>query len=182
LDLVVTALVGFGGVIVGAALTGLIDLWRQLLDGRAAARIVRLEIQANVNRAVQSIDVGRADFRLADDAWKDLRVKLAPLVPDVVLNHISVGYVGIFIVEDWIRRLNQKPEEARANVRQWSEQMIIDSSFLIQLERRSRAAQMLDLLLGRPTFPTPNSGESRVEDELEEHKKKIFKQFEGDPQ
>jgi len=177
-DVAVTGLVAFGGVLIGGALTGLIELWRQLLEGRAAARIVRMEIQENVNRAVLSVTHTQTGIKLKDDGWRDLRVKLAPLLPEEVLLHLASGYGAIFIAEDWITKITSKETAAKAEIKQWADNMMLDSGFLLQLERRSRPAQMCDLLFGRPTFPTPKHGEPNMKNELAEKKKQLFEMFE----
>ena len=177
MDIVVTGLVAFGGVLVGGALTGLIELWRQLLEGRAAARIIRMEIQDNANRCIQSIAHSRPDIRLKDDAWRDLRAKLAPLLPELVLQDLASGYGAMFIAEDWISKVQLKRDEAKAQVQQWVDSMMVHSSFLLQLEKRSRIPQMVDLLLGRPTFPTPGGGEQATRQLLEEKRRKLSELF-----
>jgi len=177
-EVVVTGLVGLGGVMVGVALTGVIDLWRQLLDGRAAARIIRMEINENANRAVLSATHSHPGIRMRDDAWRDLRVKLAPLLPNAVLHHLATGYGAIFIVEDWVSKIQQKGDEAKAQIRQWAEAMMLDSSFLSQLEKRSRLTQMMDLLRGMPTFPPPVKGERPTKEQFAELRDKLFGQNE----
>ena len=180
MNLVITALVGFGGVLIGGALAGLIELWRQLLEGRAAARILRLEIQENVNRAGLSVTHLHSGIRLKYDAWRDVRVKVAPLLPEVVLGHLATGYGALFIVEDWISKIQQKQSQAKAEIWHWAEDMMLDSAFLLQLQRRSRIAQMVDLLLGKPTFPTPARGAPGMEEQLAERKKKLMERFRGE--
>lgn len=177
MDILLTGLVGLTGVLVGGALTGVMDLWRQLIDGKSAARIIRMEIQENVNRAVQAINRSRPDIRLRDDGWKDLRVKLVPLLPDEVLLQMSSTYGAIFIVEEWISKIQQKPQEANTQIRQWIDNATLHAGFLIQLSRRSRVPQMVDLLLGKPTFPPPGKGERPAEERLAEMKKKLFEVY-----
>ena len=166
------------GVLVGAGLTAVLDLWRQVLSGRAAARIVRLEIHENINRCVQSVANRHPGIKLANEAWRDLRVQLAPLLPDEAVLDISIGYGALFIVEDWISKIQQKYDEAKGQIQQWSERMIIHVALLKQLENRSRLAQMADLLRGRPTFPPPRKGEKPSEEQLEEMKQKLFEAME----
>jgi len=179
LDLVVTGLVGFGGVLIGGVLAGLIELWRQLLEGRAAARILRMEINENVNRAIQSVAYVRSDIALKDDAWKDLRAKVVPLLPEEFLLQLSTSYDMMFIVRNWIDKaaLKQERDEAIAQVKEWTENMMWHATFLIQLRQRRRIAQLVDLLLGRPTFPRPAKGEPGMEKQLAERKKKIMEMF-----
>lgn len=166
------------GVLVGAGLTGVLDLWRQVLSGRAAARIVRLEIQENINRCLLSMASRHPGIKLGNEAWRDLRVQLAPLLPDEAVLHISIGYGALFIVEDWITKIQLKYEEAREQIQQWSEQMIIHVALLKQLETRSRLAQMADLIRGRPTFPPRRKGEKPSEEQLAEMKQKLFEAME----
>jgi len=162
------------GVLVGGLLTATLDLWRQVLSGRAAARVVRLEIHENINRCVQSVASQHPGIKLTDEAWRDLRVQLVPLLPDDAVLDISIGYGALFIVEDWISKIQQKHAEAKEQIQQWSNRMIIHVALLKQLESRSRLAQMVDLLLGRPTFPPPRTGAKPAEEQLAEMKRKLF--------
>ena len=180
MDLVVTGLVGFGGVLIGGALAGLIELWRQLLEGRAAARIVRMEIQDNVNLAVLSVGHARSDVaRFKDNAWRDLRVKLVPLLPEAALMHMGIYYGAVFIVEDWAAKASSGQSNAKGQVKEWIDEIMLDAALLKQLQGRSRLAQMVDLLLGRATFPTPAKGEPGMAKRLADRKKKVMDIFDG---
>ncbi len=179
MDLVVTGLVGFGGVLIGGALAGLIELWRQLLEGRAAARILRMEIQGNVTRATLSVAHSRSDIVLKDDAWKDLRVKVVPLLPEEFLLHLHTSYDGIFVVREHILEVDSDRSQAKTQVKDWTDSMLLHAAFLKQLQGRSRIAQLVDLLRGRPTFPPAVKGEIGMEEQLAERKKKLMEMFEG---
>ena len=180
LDLIVTGLVGLGGVLVGGALAGLIELWRQLLDGRAAARIVRMEIQDNVNLAVLSVGHARSDVaRFKDGAWRDLRVKLVPLLPEAALMHMGIYYGAVFIVEGWAAEASSGQSNAKVQIKEWIDEIMLDAALLKQVQGRSRLAQMADLLLGRATFPTPAKGQLGMDKQLADRKKKVMDIFEG---
>ncbi len=157
------------GVVIGAVLAGIVELWRQVLNGRAAARIVRMEIQENAVRCKLYIKAGPAEIertiqevKLLDDAWKDLRVQLAPMLTDEALVGISTRYGALFIVEYWMRQFQTNLGEARSQVKQWLDGALIDAALLKQVEARPRLAQFIDLLMGRATWPPPKSQADRV--------------------
>jgi hypothetical protein len=167
-------IIGFGGVLAGALLTGLVKTWGQVIDARSAASIIRMEIQDNMQRAVLAVTNSRTDIRLRDDAWKGHRLQLVPLLPREALHHLSVTYGAYWIMDDWIARCVEKPKEAKQEIETWFGNSGLDSGFLLRLCERSRLAQLFDVLLSRPTFPKPNKGEESAQEQLAELKAKAF--------
>jgi hypothetical protein len=153
LDIALPAIFGLLGVVVGVLLTGLLELWRQVLAFRAAARVIRYEIEDNVAKCIVSLERRRPDIALLDDAWKAHRLQIAPLMPRQVYRDIALTYTGLFIVAEWLRKVPIGFEEASREVKESVDCMVAHSRFLSSVERRSRIAQFLDALLARPTYP-----------------------------
>jgi hypothetical protein len=168
-------IIGFGGVLAGAVLTGLAQTWRHVVDSRSAAQIIRTEVQDNANRAALAIAHGRDDVRMRDDGWKGHRIQLIPLLPREVLLHMSVHYGACWIIDDWISRMATKPKEAKQQIDQWVEGALLDAAFLMQLGNRSRFAQMMDLILGRPTFPRGAKGKAGSKESFAEMREKVMR-------
>jgi len=173
-EAVVVAFVGFGGVLIGGLMTGVAQVWKQVVDSRSAAQIIRMELQDNVNRAALAVTHQRSDVRLHDDAWKGHRGQLVPLLPREVLLQMSTLNGACWIVDDWISRIAVKPKEAKAEIDQWVEGAALNATFLIQLTRRSRIAQMIEVILDRPTFPPAQKGKSAGKQSFAEMREKIM--------
>lgn len=161
-EIAVLCAVGFGGALLGALVggltTALLEFWKQVLAGQAAARVVQYEIQENVNRCVQAINSRHPGVRLVDEAWKAHRLQLAPLLPREVYMQLATSYGAIFIVDEWVRRIESRFDESRCEIEQWLKPMTRHAALLLQVQARKRSAQFIDALLGRPTFPPPRSG------------------------
>ena len=161
MDIALPAIFGLIGVAVGAGLTALLELWRQVLAFRAAARVIRYEINDNVEKCILAIEKRRPDMQLVDEAWKAHRLHLAPLLPQEVYMQMAASYGAVFIVHEWLQRIPGRFDDSSRQIKQWMDQMMIHSTLLLQVERRRRGAQFLDALLARPTFPPPVTGKGQ---------------------
>lgn len=153
MDTALPAIFGLAGVLVGALLTGLLDLSRQVLVFRAAARVIRYEIEDNAAKCIVAVERRRSHIALLDDAWRMHRLQLAPLIPQEVYRNMALTYTSLFIVGEWLRRLPADFDQASREIKEAVDEMAHHSRFLSRVERRSRAAQFLDALLARPTYP-----------------------------
>ena len=151
------------GVVIGSVLSGLLELWRQVLNGRAAARIIEREIDHNISRCITSIGLRNPDFHLLGDAWTDYRIQLAPLLHDETLSGLTSGYGSLFIIERWMNRIGEEYNKARSDMHEWMTDMVIHSGRLKHIEKRSRVAQFFDLLLRPSTLPQPVTSKRRQE-------------------
>jgi hypothetical protein len=151
-----TFLVGLGGALIGALAVFGVELWRQVLEFRSAARVIEYELKANLNRCTQAILARRGDVQLLDEAWRSHRIKLAPLMPADAYMRISTSYDAIFIVQDWIRKLpTDQFEAARKQLQDWMGQTSLHPALLIQVQKRKRLSQVTDALFSRPTWAPP---------------------------
>lgn len=153
LEAIVIALVGLGGVLVGAAMTIVIEAWRQIHRGRSAARIIRHEISNNVNKTVLALLARHADVTLTDDAWRQFGLEVSELLPDDVFLEVSLNYGGLFIIRGWLDLVDEEDRfaEAKSNIREWQVSSLIDAGRLLQVRGRRRLPQLFDILLGRAT-------------------------------
>lgn len=147
-----------GGALVGAASVFFVEFWRQLLAARSAARIIRMEIQANMNTCIQAVVAREPVDQISDRAWTTNSITLAPLLPEEALFKLATNYGALFVARNWIRRIPEDYDGAREQVVQWLENASVDPPLLIQIEKRKRLAQFGDLLFGRATFPPPVQG------------------------
>ena len=155
MQLLVTGLIGLLGVMVGAFLNFVMEVWRVVLGGRASARVVRLEMQANANKCVQAIHSRDASIRLSDTAWLTHREQLANVLPEEAFRHVSIGYDAMFIVQQRITEIGgDNFSFCKSELEQWAKRLLVHCGLFKQIERRRRLAQMLDVFLGRTTFPT----------------------------
>ena len=161
MDIALPAIFGFVGVLVGALLSALLELWREVLAFRAAARVVRYEIMENLTKCELAVTNRRADVELVDEAWRAHRLQLAPFLPQEVYMQMAASYGAVFVVREWLQRMPERFDDSRREIRQWMGQLITHSTLLLQVERRKRGAQFLDALLARPTFPPPVRGKGQ---------------------
>ena len=59
-----------GGALVGAISIFLLELWRRVLDGISAARLVRLEIVTNVTISRMALDGKGTAVSTSDSDWR----------------------------------------------------------------------------------------------------------------
>jgi hypothetical protein len=161
LEIALPAIFGLVGVLVGALLSALLELWRQVLDFRAAARVVRYEIMENLTKCGLAVSNRWPNAELSDEAWRAHRLQLAPLFPDEVYDKVARDYGGVLVVQNWLGQVAERFDEAAPQIIQWMDQMRTDFALLLQVERRRRAAQFLDAMLARPTSPPPVRGDTQ---------------------
>lgn len=154
MNILLTALAGLAGVLVGGWLAFALDLWRVVLASKAAARVVHFEIQANVNRCALTICAKRSELRLSDAAWLRHREQLVHVLPQEAYFQMSTAYDALPLVQKRIDSITTQFDLGKSELEAWSKQMLRDGALLLQIEERRRLPQMIDLLLGRPTFPT----------------------------
>lgn len=142
-----------GGALIGVTGGFLLEFWRQVLNGRSAARIIRMEIQHNMNICLLCISLHKPDITLTGKAWSEHMMELAPLLPDEVLLNLSTSYGASFLVQNQIAAIADRPEQAEREIKTWLEPLKRHAGLLKQIEARRRVAQFIDLLLGRATFP-----------------------------
>jgi hypothetical protein len=167
-EALVVAAVGFGGVLTGSLLSILAEMWREVHRARSSTRIVRMEMNANLNKSIQAVALKNPGVELLNDAWKRFCGDMADLIPDEALSGISTNYEALFIIQKAISQIGQRglrPEELNG-IREWQRRTIIDSAFLLQLQRRRRLAHLMDMLFGRATFVTKKPMPEQVEKSL----------------
>ena len=152
MDIVVTGLVGFGGVLIGGALTAVFELWRRVLDGIAAGRLVRMELVDN-RSMVEVALAGKKGVRLSDQAWRDQRLSLAPLLTEVELGRLwrDIGLTGHQqeIIEILEQQHGENPKPLSNELLEWKDALRERGRELRALEGKRKLALMWRLLRGQ---------------------------------
>jgi hypothetical protein len=142
-----------GGVILGAVLSSMFELWRRALDGQAAARIIRQELTVNATKVHIALEGKTGDMSLLDEAWKAHRLTLAPLLSEIDLTRLYREFTFLPQAKRWIDLLAEPKAEkaARENLRVWQDDLTNRGRELRQIESRSRLGLFLKLLWGHRT-------------------------------
>jgi len=149
MDIVATFLVGFGGVLVGGALAGFLELWRRGLDGQAAARLIRIETVENRVNVERAVKYGHRGERVARHAWNDYRLAVTPFLDELQIMQIAESYSLVDKVnERWFEALKTG---GRTPLNKWVDRLREDGRILRGVEIQSSLKLALRLLKGRRT-------------------------------
>lgn len=162
-EIAVVAVVGFGsavfGALVGGVTTALLEVWKQVLAGVAAARVIRYEmfdIVTNVNMVL----VGKGeDVTLPDDAWKAHRLALAPLLSESQMYYLWREHALLPQAQNLMRRVGhvsgppRVDEGEREELRTWISDLTRRNNELQEVECRNQICLWLSLLLRSLLFP-----------------------------
>lgn len=150
-----TLFVGFLGVVVGAASVFVLEHWRQVISFRAAAKVVRFEIDENVRRASRAIHDGRVGVAtFLDEAWGTHRADLVALLDESTAQQVSAVYYRMFIMQNLVGTFPTRFDESKLEIEPWIGELVSTSSAMKQVEGRPRLFQLRDALFARPTFST----------------------------
>jgi len=144
----VVFLAALAGAIVGGLITWLFSLWRTVVEGQAAARVIRLEITGNVTELELASDGNWHGLDLSDDAWRQHRLALAP-----ILNEKEIGLLyrdQLHITH--IRRLVEAPlgtPGVAQTLADWNDDLRERRRDLRRIESRSRWALVFRVLFCR---------------------------------
>jgi hypothetical protein len=173
--IVATLCVGFGGAALGGLSIFLLELWRQVLGFRAAARGVRSELVFD-GVAVRStletnvVPVG-VEF-LRTDTWRDCRGALAAVLADRDFLGLSLTYANIGLLADSVRLTSRETQEEfhadlerrfRSLSGQLDRQSVVLQAYLSVPRRRA----FWDLLWGRAGLSITPGMEAAARRELE---------------
>lgn len=103
--LLITLFVGFGGVTLGAVLSGGFELWRRALNGQSAARLIRVETIENRLRADKLLLGAAVTGAYETSAWQAMRLEIAPFLSELELARLAESYAKL---ED-MRTLTDEP-------------------------------------------------------------------------
>jgi hypothetical protein len=152
------------GAVVGALAVFLAELWRQVLEGVSAARIIYAEVTNNSSICDQAAE-GMVYRSLSADVWQEHATKVVPLLTDEAAKSIAIVYLGIPMAQQLLSAILQgaKPdkEQLKDIGRDFRKaELWIQHIFL----KKSRLRLLHELTLGRVTGPT----EKRIDQVLDE--------------
>ena len=156
-EIAVVCAVGFGGALLGALVggvtTALLELWKQVLAGQAAARVIWGEMLNNAAKVRLALDGWEGDMSLADDAWRQHALAVAPLLSQVEFSCLSREIGFLRQAEMWIGLLPRPDAEkqAREHLQIWKDDLSARMEELTQVESRSRVLLLVKLLFGPRT-------------------------------
>lgn len=177
-----TALIAAGsallGAIVGGTFSGLLELWRQIIGGLAASRILRIEMSTNATvidfvlgdastpaneRIAQNVD-------FHDEAWLQLRLSVAPLLSESDLGYLQALYAGMPLYRTSAAKLRNAGADPKleANLTGWKRQMMLAQSNLLEMERTGRLPLLWRLLRPQPKDAPTFDNAERWSDRYEE--------------
>ncbi|MBI4301737.1 MAG: hypothetical protein HY664_03940 [Chloroflexi bacterium] len=86
------AIFGLVGVILGAVLASMFELWRRVLDGQAAARVIRMETADNRYRIELVLNKNFHWENLKTSAWETYRLIVAPFLEELEFHNLNRSY------------------------------------------------------------------------------------------
>jgi len=136
------------GAIVGAMVTWVFAVWRAVVEGQAAAKVMRYEILQNRTKIAMALDGKTGDMTLSDDAWRLGRLLVAPLIREADFFDVWAGYAFVPQAQRFTNALlsNRSDTAARKSLETWKSGLTSGSTMLINLEFDSRAKLMMGLM------------------------------------
>ena len=156
-EIIVVCVVGFGaallGSLTGALTAALLELWKQVLAGMSAARVIRQEMIVNATTTGIALEGMAGDTTLLDVAWKAHGLTLAPLLSEIDLTRLYRELGFLPRAQIWIGLLakEDKREAARRNLVAWLADVRERRRELRQVESSCRLGLFLKLLCGHRT-------------------------------
>ena len=148
--------VGFGSALLGALVGGLttlmLEVWRRVLDGVSAARLIRMEL-LRIRTTIEAFLDGRgAALTLADSSWQSSAVAVAPLLNEVELSDLYRGFAFLPEIDRFAKLLREDASDIREKVTGelvlWRDELGQISKILYQVESRAKMSHMWRILVG----------------------------------
>ena len=99
------------GALVGALMVFVAELWRQILAGKAAARLIRVELHSN-SLICEQMAKGYAHRYLSDAIWQAHSVEVVPLLTSEAVETTATAYLGLPLTNHLIDELVELGQEA----------------------------------------------------------------------
>ena len=154
-EIAVVAGVGFGsallGALAGGLTTSLLEMWKQVLGGIDAARVIRYEMFINSSNLEMLMEGKIPGTTLTDDAWRAHRLALAPLLSESEMFYLCREQGFLPVAQQMVGQLSNPMNvgAARKNLQDWISSLKQRTYELAQLECRSRTQLFLKALRGR---------------------------------
>ncbi|MDI6858165.1 MAG: hypothetical protein QME71_07640 [Dehalococcoidia bacterium] len=148
IEITVTLIVGFGAALLGSLAVWLFTVWKTVVDGQAAARVIRYELLLNTAKVDLALAGKTGDLNLSDEGWRSHRLAVALLVPESEWFELcrDVGFMAQ--AQLWIDTLvNGKAQGiARQHLEIWQSDLHDRRKVLSDIEYSGRLPLMLRLL------------------------------------
>jgi len=156
-------LAGLIGTLVGAFVVFVSELWRQVLDGKAAARLIYVESHQNSLLCDWAAD-GQFYRSLSDRVWQAHSVRVTSLLTNEASEITVVAYLAVPTAQQTIEAVENGQTEAAVidDLKVHSLDFRKAAHWMYVIEKKSRLKLLLELLKGRPTLPSANEIEQAI--------------------
>ena len=160
-------LAALGGALVGAMMVFVAELWRQVLDGKAAARLIYVESHKNGLMCDSAIIEGTRYLPLSDAEWRTHSVHVVPLLTADASKVVASTYLAVPASQQLIKELldlpsNAQGDGAKLELEEHSRDFRKVSSWMYKIEKKGRFELLVELLLDRPTSLSETEIEERL--------------------
>jgi hypothetical protein len=158
------ALAALIGTLVGAFVVFISELWRQVLAGKAAARLIYVESHQNALLCNWAAD--EQFYRsLSDSVWQAHSVHVIPLLTSEASERIVIAYLGVPTAQQTIEAVATSQTEAAGVVNELNDHALDfrkAAYWMHVIEKKSRLKLLFELLRGRPALPSANQIEKAI--------------------
>jgi len=158
-------LAALGGALVGAMMVFVAELWRQVLAGKAAARLIYVESHKNGLMCDWAIEEGTRYLPLSDAEWRTHSVHVVPLLTADASKVVASTYLAVPASQQLINELLDLPSNAQgdgAKLEEHSRDFRKVSSGMYEIEKKGRFELLVELLLDRPKVLSETEIEERL--------------------
>jgi len=159
--IVATLAVGFGAATIGALSIFALEVWRQILDFRGAARVVQYEMYANALSIGAAVKFRPEFLEIADDGWQTSRVTLALLLSEGNYRELAAAYSVAPLLRQLLRDLLRMDDSAKTEAHETlthiGNGLLRSMGNLEESTSKSRIRLFIDALLGRTAQATAAS-------------------------
>jgi hypothetical protein len=151
-------LAALGGALVGAMMVFVAELWRQVLAGKAAARLIRVE--SNTNAVIcDHASQGMYHSELSDTAWRTHCLHVVPLLTADAVNDIADTYSCVPLSQRSMDELRNRPDDPdadglREGLKAHSKDFDKARFWMFRIEKQGRLGLLVELLSGRRMLPS----------------------------
>jgi hypothetical protein len=157
-------LTGLIGTLVGAFVVFVSELWRQVLNGKAAARLIYVESHQNALLCDWAAD-GHHYSSLSDRVWQSHSVHVIPLLTNEASQITLAAYFAAPETQQMIQEVVEGQTEAGAganSLKIHSLDFQKAAYWMYEIENKSRLKLLFELLRGRPALPSADEIEYAI--------------------
>ena len=139
----------FTGAFLAAFLTAAFELWRRTVEGKSAARLIRIETIENTVNVERALKVGVRGEQVARVAWDDYRFAVTPFLSELEIMRLAESYSLVGKINDrWLPALKSS---GRHSLGDWIARVREYARILRQVEATAPLALVVQLVRGRRT-------------------------------